>query len=230
MTAATLALPIVQLVKQSYGSWISSTRGRGGVHRAGAAQPAPLRGGPRLLPRGAGLTGRSPVRLHPVGAGSTWSATTGPGSWSCSPRRANPAAARAHRRRTPPAAGSSRCAAKACRSTRSAHGWPRGHPAQPHRGRPDPGRGRLRPAAAPPRARGQHQPGHRRAATPHCPAPRSSTSPPCPPRPTPAGRAAAGRPGPGRPATCPTWPARPATPAPASSPRSAGCCPCWRSS
>ena len=32
------------------------------------------------------------------------------------------------------------------------------------------------------------------------------------------------------PSTCPPWPARPATPEPASSPPSPGCCRCWRSS
>ncbi len=40
---------------------------------------------------------------------------------------------------------------------------PTGHgtdPAEPHLGRRDPVRGGLRPAAAPPRTRGQHQPGH----------------------------------------------------------------------
>src|SRR5487761_1086866 len=45
----------------------------------------------------------------------------------------------------------------------------RGHPAQPHIGRGDPRRGRLRPAAAPPRARGQRLPGHGRPR--HHPAP-----------------------------------------------------------
>src|SRR5271166_6376760 len=45
----------------------------------------------------------------------------------------------------------------------------RGYPAQPHIGRGDPRRGRLRPAAAPPRARGQRLPGHGRPR--HHPAP-----------------------------------------------------------
>jgi len=63
--------------------------------------------------------------------------------------RAGPPVARARRRRTLPAAGSSSCAARACRSMRSPPG--RGHAAQPHRGRADPGRGGLRPAAASPR-------------------------------------------------------------------------------
>ena len=52
-----------------------------------------------------------------------WSATCGPASSPCSRRPACPAA-RAPRRRTPPAAGSSSCAARACRSTRSAPGSP----------------------------------------------------------------------------------------------------------
>ena len=38
----------------------------------------------------------------------------------------------------------------------------RGHPAEPHLGRGDPHRGGVRPAAAPPGARGQHHPGHPR--------------------------------------------------------------------
>ena len=44
------------------------------------------------------------------------------------------------------------------RSMRSAPGCARGNPAQPHRRRPDPRRGGLRPPAARHRAHGQHQP------------------------------------------------------------------------
>ncbi len=45
----------------------------------------------------------------------------------------------------------------------------RAHPAQPHQRRRDPRRGRLRTAAAPPRADRQHQPGHRRPRHPAAP-------------------------------------------------------------
>src|SRR5713101_2762043 len=43
---------VVHLVESAYGSQIGATGGRGGVHRAGAGEPAPLRGAARLLHRG----------------------------------------------------------------------------------------------------------------------------------------------------------------------------------
>src|SRR6478672_8941601 len=57
------------LTSSKYVSWITSTTGRGGVHRTRPGEPAPVRGDPRLLRRRADLSaGRGPLRLHPMGA------------------------------------------------------------------------------------------------------------------------------------------------------------------
>src|SRR6478752_10158386 len=59
---------VVELTSSEDGRGISSTTRVGGVHRAGPGEPAPVRGDPRLVRRGADLpAGRGPLRLHPVG-------------------------------------------------------------------------------------------------------------------------------------------------------------------
>ena len=66
----------------------------------------------------------------------------------------------------------------------------------------------------------------RRAGTRTFPAPRSLTSPRSRPAPIPGSPGCCWRCRTWSPWTCPPWPARPAIPAPGSSPPSAGCCPC----
>ena len=182
-------------------------------------EPAPVRGGPRLRARGRALA-EAAARF----GYTRWALASlvrdyraGKLELFAPPRR--PGRNRARRRRTRPRPGH-RAAPPGPVGLRDFHPADRrGHPAEPHRGRGDPGRGGLRPAAAPPRARGQHQPGHARAGTRTCPPPRSSTSPPGPPRvDTTPGRAAAGHPRPGRPGPARPGSPRPATPAPASIP------------
>ena len=118
-------------------------------------------------------------------------------------------AARAPRRRTRPAAGSSGCAAKACRSMRSACGspgreprWAAARSATSCATKDSAGWSaarRLRPAPARPPP----------AATPGCRPPPSSTSVLSPARPYRHGRAAARGPGPGRPGPArPGWRSR----------------------
>ena len=84
----------------------------------------------------------------------------------------------------------------------------RAHAAEPHQRRRDPRRGRLRAAAAPPRAGGQHQPGHRRPR--HPAAPHRAARLPILARHSRnrQGRAAAGGAGPGLDSVCPSWSAR----------------------
>ena len=153
----------------------------------------------------------------------------GPGTSSPTPGPAR----RPRRARTPPAPGSSSCARRATRSTRSPHGaGPRRRRVEPHRDQRSDHRGRAAADLAP-------------ARTPPAAGPAAKTCPgpvPWPTRTTPTSPAsspAATRPGwPGccspcptcSPWTCPAWSTRPATPAPATSPRSPTCCPCWRSS
>ena len=67
---------------------------------------------------GAPLAGAAAGSGTPHRRWRRWCATSGPGSWRCSPSRAGPVA-RARRGRTPPGAAWSSCAARACRSTRS---------------------------------------------------------------------------------------------------------------
>src|SRR6266571_5159984 len=65
----------------------------------------------------------------PAGRWSTWSATTAPASWTCSPRPASPAPHRGPPRpRRRSAAGWSSCAGRDCPPTRSLHGWPQKAP------------------------------------------------------------------------------------------------------
>ena len=105
--------------------------------------------------------------------------------------------------RTPPAPGSSNCAATGLSVYEIAPAGRGGHPAGPHRRRRDPRRGRLRRllrGPAPDASTARPPP----AATPGARAPPSRLRRPARPGRNPPGRAAAGHPGPG----CP-GPARP---------------------
>ena len=90
------------------GSRTTTTAGCGLLHRPRPGQPPPLRGAPRLLRRRPDLrAGRRAGSGTPAGRWSTWSATTAPGSWTCSPppRKPGPPPGTA-RPRTAPATGS----------------------------------------------------------------------------------------------------------------------------
>ena len=172
-----------------------------------AGEPAAVRGAARLPVRGRARWRQAAEAgpAIPATRWPRWSATCARESWRCSRRRAGPAA-RAPRRRTPPAAASSSCAAQGLSvyeiSARLAAG---GNPAGPHRRQRHPARGRIRPAAARPRARGQHQPGHLRPRHPPAGRRRHRLRRPARPRPHHHGRAAAGHPRPGRPRPARAW-------------------------
>ena len=160
--------PIVQLVEQAYGSRIGSTRGRGGVHRAGAGEPAPLRGAACVLRRRSRLRrSRRAVRLHPVVDGGPGTPIPGRGAGAVHPAAQARSAARHGTGQGPRPRPGDRAAPRRpvhLRDLRAAR--EREHPAQPHRRGRDPHRGGIRAAAATPRAAGQHQPGHLRARHP----------------------------------------------------------------
>src|SRR5664279_1615421 len=143
----------VDLTSSGYDRGITSTSGSGGVHRAGPGEPAPVRGDPRLVRRSTDLpAGRDPLRLHPVGDDRPGPPMAGREAGPVRPAaQTRPTAG--HRAGQGPGPGPSDPAAPTgpvqLRDLRPAD---RGtNPAEPHLGRRDPVRGRLRPAAAPPR-------------------------------------------------------------------------------
>ena len=153
---------VVDLTSSRYDRGITSTVGGGGVPHARPGEPAPIRGGPRLVRRGTDLpAGRRSFRLHPVGDDRPGPPVAGREAGPVRPApQTRPGAG--HRAGQGPGPQPGHRAAPAgtvhLRDLRPA--GHRAHPAEPHLGRRDPVRGGLRPAAAPPRTRGQHQPGH----------------------------------------------------------------------
>ncbi len=158
---------------------------RRGVHRAGAGQPPPLRGAARVLRRRADLRRRPGERF----GYTRWAMVNlvreyrGREAGRCSPRPANPA------RRPGSAPAKDRVRGRVIELRReglstyeiSARLATERHPAEPHQRRRDPRRGRLRAAAAPPRADRRAPARPPSGATPGCPAPRGWTSKPGPP-------------------------------------------------
>ena len=178
--------PIPRAVKTPCDNRITARTGCGVVHRAGAGEPPPLRGAARVLRRRAVLrAGRAAVRLHPVGDGEPGARLPGREAGAVRPATQTRSAARDSAGQGPRPRPGDRAAPPRpvhLRDLRAAR--QREHPAQPHQRGRDPHRGRLRAAAAPPRAE-PHSPATRDA-TPGCRAPHGWTSKPGPPQSKPA--------------------------------------------